>query len=124
MSTPELLEEFDRAGAVRFSDFLMSMLGAVAGNFGLEVTRERCRWTPNSFTLSVVFRTTTESGIPGDFAEKALKVGVPADCWGERFFYNDKPYTVVGVKPQNRKYPLIVRDDSGKVWKVPAKWYR
>lgn len=119
--TPEKVSRFNRASVVKLSDLLLSMLQVVADQRGLTVTRERGEFGPDQYTFKVTFRTQTPTGAPSDFEAKAEKIGLPADSWGRTFFYEGDEYQIYDIRPQNRKYKVLVRRlFDKKVYKFPV----
>lgn len=41
---------------------------------------------------------------------------------GAVFFAQGKRFKLIGAKPTRPKYPFVVQDDAGKIWKGPATW--
>ena len=122
------MEYFDNKQAGLMADMVMSMLKAMAQKFGIEVSLDRSQHTRSKLTLQVSFVVMGADGIPSDFGYKADRVGAPRDLWGKKFMYmgrgriQTETYTVVDIKPRNRKYPIIAtRDCDGASYKFPVK---
>ena len=92
-------------------------LQAIAANHGLTLKRERGRFTDTTFTPKFVFALTTESGQPVDFASHAKLIGLPADCWGQRFTHYGREFTVTGIKLSRHKYPVSGTGPQGGSYK-------
>lgn len=52
------------------------------------------------------------------------------DCWrfdltpkqfGSVFSFQQKKYTVVGLKPRSTRFPILGRNEAGKTYKFPAE---
>jgi len=123
MTTLQKITRFDRTSANLFSDAVMSMFQAFARQAGVEVTRELGRFNENTFTMKISFRVLAQdgSGMPADFACKALMVGAPPDSWGKVFTQGWKSYKITDIKPRNTRYPILATCvQDGKAYKFPA----
>ena len=92
---------------------------AIAEKHGLIVEVPPGRYDSASFSFKVNFTVKTESGAPAGFARKATALGLPADCYGQEFTANGKTYTITGINPRRRKYPVSATHD-GRSYKFTA----
>lgn len=48
------------------------------------------------------------------------RFGLTADQFGATFTFRNKKYTVTGLKPRSSRFPILARNEAGKVYKFPA----
>jgi hypothetical protein len=119
--TPDKVERFDKKTVGLIGAMMWSMVQAFASTRGLTVKQERGKYTTDTYTWSVTFRTMTEAGAPGEFATAASRVGLPVDSWGKIFGSGGNRYKIVDIKTRNRKYPVIAEQvGTGKRYKFPV----
>ena len=92
----------------------------IAEAHGLTLKQERGSYDPDagSFTGKWSFVCVSEDGIPSDFARNAALFGLKAEDYGREFSTFGGTFTLCGIKPRNRKYPILgkcVR--TGKTYK-------
>ena len=81
------------------------------------------RFTDNSFKVGIeaVKSTTGESVLAVTFKEKCYKYGLKPEHLGRVFISGDNSFKIVGLKPRNRKYPVIAEKlSNGKSFKFSA----
>ncbi len=61
-----------------------------------------------------------ESGERAEFAMHAPLFGLTPDDFGRSFLTRRGRFTLVGLAPRNRKYPVIARAPGGDLYKFPA----
>ena len=97
-------------------------LQKVAEERGLTLKKERGSFNPTAgtYTIKWTFVVQTEDGIPADFAANARYFGLSADDYGREFSTYNGRFKIVGIKPRNRKYPIIAESLSdGRTYKFP-----
>ena len=55
------------------------------------------------------------------FRSSAKLFGLEPDDLGKEFTYRRQSYTICGLKPKSRKYPVIARSDNGKDYKFACR---
>jgi len=50
------------------------------------------------------------------FAQDAPRCGLKPEHLGREFTLNTKDFTLVGITPRRRKYPLQIEDENGKMY--------
>lgn len=58
------------------------------------------------------------------FHEYSAHYGLEPDHFGASFKSNGKTFTISGIKPNNRKYPIIAEDERGVSYKFAARSVR
>lgn len=115
------ITEINKSTVQTLAEEATAALRAVAEKHGITLKRERGSYDPSagSFTGKWTFVCVSESGIPSDFARNAAMFGLKAEDYGREFrTFSRGAFTLCGIKPRNRKYPILgkcVR--TGKVYK-------
>lgn len=120
---PNLIHAFEQTSVKELSEKLTAAVAAICEEHGLSVEVEGGRFDTESYKCGYVIRVSPENATEGDraeFATHAHLFSLSADDFGRRFTSNKKTFALVGFKPQNRKYPVIGRDDGGARRKFPA----
>lgn len=55
------------------------------------------------------------------FRTNAKLFGLEPDDLGREFTFRGQSYTICGLKPKSRKYPVIARSDNGKDYKFACR---
>ena len=120
---PNLIHAFEQRTVKALSAKLNAAVAAVCEEHGLSVELVGRRWNTQSYHCGYEIRMSPDNAAEGDradFATHAHLFSLSADDFGRRFTSNKKTFALVGFKPQNRKYPVIGRDDAGTRYKFPA----
>lgn len=99
----------------------------VASKHGIAVNIGTARYTSTSATFKLEVRTCgtdSDGGLSvdaADFKRFCAMFGMTPDMLGKQFrSWDGKLYTIVTVKPNNRKYPVIATNANGKRFKFPV----
>ena len=98
-------------------------LSVVSKKHELSFRLNGIRFTDSSFKvgLEAVKSSNGESVLSVTFKEKCYKYGLLPEHLGRVFLSGDTRYKIVGLKPRNRKYPVIAeRCRDGKSYKFSA----
>ena len=118
------ITKFDRKAAREFNDEVESLLAYLAKQFNLTLQRGNGRFGADQLTVKYTFnvKATDGTGAPADFAVKALRIGLPADCFGKEFTtFDGKRYKIVGLNLRAKKYPVQCEYlKTGKRYKLGA----
>ena len=112
----------NRQAVNTISDEALKALEAVAAKHGLALKRESGRFEPSAgtFTAKFTFVCKTETGVPSDFTRNAPLYGLKASDWGREFRTFRGTYTICGIKPRARKYPILGKcTATGQTYKFP-----
>lgn len=119
----DVIRSFDRPTVHELRQKITAAVAAVCEEHGLTVESDSGRFDPAAFHCGFVIRVLEEHAEDGDRAEFALHAHLfsltPSD-FGRRFVSRDKSFSLVGFKPQNRKYPVIGLGEDGARYKFPA----
>ena len=120
---PATIRSFDRATVQVLREEITAAISEVCQRHGLEVQSEGGKFDPGTYRCSFAIRVPGEHVEDGDRAEFTLHAhlfGLTEDDFGRAFRSprGDK-FTLVGLKPRNRKYPVIGKDAAGRRFKFP-----
>tara|TARA_R100001082_G_scaffold45441_1_gene24249 strand:+ start:34 stop:429 length:396 start_codon:yes stop_codon:yes gene_type:complete len=104
------INKMDRQACGIIGQEALNALKVIAEKYGLTVKQSGGSFNPDegSFTPKFSFVCETDNGIPSDFARNAPRYGLKAEDWGKTFTSNlGDTYTLYGIKPRNRKYPIL-----------------
>lgn len=105
---------FNRNNVEIFRESIASALNEVAERHGISVELGAIRFTEGKFTSKI---TALASGNPEeerqvDFNRYCSNFGIKPDAFHDRFIAQGTWYTVCGIKPRSRKYPIIARQEG------------
>ena len=92
---------------------------------GLTITTGKGRFGSDKFNLEVILTEPNSNGQAqtaeaSDYVAYSSRWGLPKDGVGKTTVINGTMYKILGAKPRNYRYPIIVEDLYGKRWKMPA----
>ena len=114
------ITEINKSTVQTLAEEATEALLAIAEAHGLTLKQERGVFDPRAgfFTGKWTFVCVSESGIPSDFARHAVLFGLKAEDYGREFRTFNGTYTLCGIKPRNRKYPILGKcTRTGKTYK-------
>ena len=115
---------FNRQNIRQINSELEAALKQVAEKYGLEVKLGNTRFTSDNFTTKVQVATVGEGGITmskeaTDFNRYKTILGINMEL-GQEFQRSGKTFTIVGLKPRSKKYPILAKCSDGKTYKLPV----
>lgn len=115
---------FNRQNIRQINSELEAALKQVAEKYGLEVKLGNTRFTGDNFSTKVQVATVGESGITmskeaTDFNRYKTILGINMEL-GQEFQRSGKTFTIVGLKPRSKKYPILAKCSDGKTYKLPV----
>jgi len=115
------IEVFDKKACKTVSGESLIALQHVLKKYGITVEYKGGSYSPEEYTAKFVFSVPRNDGIPTSFAAACGKFGLSVEDYGKRFHNNQgTTYQLVGIKPRNRKYPVIGKRSDGKRFKFGA----
>jgi hypothetical protein len=114
------IASFDRPLVRQVSEEAEAALAAVAEKYGLTITRQPGRFSPDRLTLKIDLIVATETGAPADYASKAALIGLPEDSWGKTFIASGTEYTITEINLRRPKYPVSGTGPKGGRYKFAA----
>ena len=115
---------FNRQNIRQINSELEAALKQVAEKYGLEVKLGNTRFSVDNFTTKVQVATVGEGGITmskeaTDFNRYKTILGINMEL-GQEFQRSGKTFTIVGLKPRSKKYPILAKCSDGKTYKLPV----
>jgi len=118
------MKEFTKDSLKVLRKDIDSALKSVADKHGLSLMLGNIRFNEESFTGKLEARVTDKPGettMAADFRALAHSYGLSPSLLGQVLSINGKRYKIVGLKPRNRKYPVIAESvATGKRFKFAA----
>jgi len=119
------IKRFNEHSLQHLRDVLEGYLATTAEETGLSIELGRCSFNANTATFKLEVKTIDVDGRAFDenaanFKVFAADFGLSPDDLGKTFVNNFTTFTICGLKPRNRKYPILASKPSGKVFKFTA----
>jgi len=118
------VKSFNRKNIRQINNELEAALKQVAEKYGIEVKLGNTRFTDDNFSTKVQVATIGQDGIAmskeaTDFNRHKTALGINMEL-GQEFQRSGKTYTIVGLKPRSKKYPILAKCSDGKRYKLPV----
>lgn len=119
------ITRFDRVTATSFAAIVVKAVRPIAEHFGVTVTNAGGSITDKTFTLKLRFGAQAANGEAMSaeahaFRQNATAYGLSPDDLGRTFRTERRSeYEIVGMKPRNRKYPVLAKHGE-KTYKFSA----
>jgi predicted SprT family Zn-dependent metalloprotease len=122
---PGQIERFDRNLATEFQREAEAALKALSEKWGVELDKTSGQFGIGELLLEFRFipprSADGKSPEEREFASLAPLFNLTEEDYGRFFFQNQKPFQLIGIKPKNRKYPIIGRAPNGAHYKFPPE---
>jgi hypothetical protein len=113
------MNKIDKAAAKILSQEAITALQEVADRHGLKVEARGGKYDPTTGTYSPKITFSLPDAERKEFALYAPMFDMTEDDFGKSFTIRNKTYTICGIAPRSTTYPILAKDASGKVFKVP-----
>ncbi|MBN2272139.1 MAG: hypothetical protein JXN61_16110 [Sedimentisphaerales bacterium] len=120
------IKELDRPIVKYIRKRLETAVTPLAEELGVAIDFGSCTFNTSNCKLQLKVsvldgdgRAITEEG--ESFRNNAKLFGLEPDDLGKEFTFRGQSYTICGLKPKSRKYPVIARSDNGKDYKFPCR---
>lgn len=117
------IESFDKHTIEKMQYEALRHLETFAKQRGLEVVLKRNAYNDYSCDLTFRFQQPTPEGLDRqkiEFCALASLFDLNDDDYLKPFTFNGKHFRLCGIKPNNRKYPIIAMDDNDQKYKFEA----
>ncbi len=104
----------------KLRDEIDSRLAALAHTYGLTIHAGHASYDANAVTFKVECALAGFDRDKDDFDKTHFLFDLPADAYGKEFTFGGRKYTLVGLKPNRPKYPIIAARD-GSNYKLPEQ---
>lgn len=115
---------FSKNTCVLLSTAIEEALKGVAAEYGLQIKTGSGQFDRDSYELKLQIGTRNEDGTvntreSGEFKLFCRRYNLSANDLGRTFTHKGRVYTVIGLKSQNVRYPILVEDKDGHGFKFP-----
>ena len=107
------ITQFDRPTLRALRSDIEAALKAVAAKHGVSLTAGAVSFEPQRFTLKIEGAVIGADGKAASFAQHAHLFGLAPGDLGKRIMLGGKQFTIVGVRPNARKRPVLLEDANG-----------
>jgi len=116
------VKAFDKVTVRLVREKMDAALQAVAKEFGISIRCGSGRYTATNVSMKVELSVISDGGEVetkemADFKRYAEFYGLKPEDLGTTFSYRGDPVKIIGAKPSCRKYPILGRNNGGKVHK-------
>ena len=120
------LKEIDRQAIKMLRGEIKAALSEVEQKYGLTFDLGGATFTPREFNVKLSCTLNDANGEAVsiealDFQRYAKSFGITKQL-GDKVLTMGNTYEIVGLKPRSHKYPLLVKDSNGKLYKLPARY--
>jgi len=120
------IKELDRPTVKYIRKRLKTALAPVADELGIAIDFGSCTFKTNNCRLQLRVSVLDPDGKAiteesASFRSNAKLFGLEPDDLGKEFTFRGQSYTICGLKPKSRKYPVIARSDNGKDYKFACR---
>ena len=117
------IKRIEREHLLGMQDIVETALNNIRTEYGVdvEITKIKCD-NGLDFHMILVGNTTEDRTLAEKegFASQSYMYGLSPDDYEKSFIENGKTYKIFGIKPRNRKYPVLARNGKGTVYKFSA----
>lgn len=119
------ITRFNKHNLGELREVIETALATASEETGLDIQLGRCRFSSDTATFKLEVKTVDEDGKAFDENAANFKVfaedfGLSPNDLGKTFVSSRVEYTISGLKPRNRKYPVIATRGDGKTFKFHA----
>jgi hypothetical protein len=118
------IKEMDRGTVRMLSEAMKEALKEVADEYGLALDYKGASYSSSNATFKFELATKGSKGAntreKEAFVKTAILFGLDAKDLGKEFTHEGWTYTISGLKPRSRRYPIVCTRGDGKSFKFPA----
>ncbi|GHC46522.1 SprT-like domain-containing protein [Roseibacillus persicicus] len=121
------IEYLDRTTVLNLQERILAQLGPLAEECGLTLSAGKSQYSSTEATVGICVSLEPADGLDPEerlFREYAPLFGLTEHDYRRNFHSNGEPFQLVGLKPRNRKYPLIGENAKGTRYKFPLEVLR
>ena len=109
------ITEMNAATITMIQKELNDAMAAVLSEHGLSHSMGRVTYSNDSYSTKLSINVGDVSDAKkAEYERYAFKFGIPSDSFGKTFTQGSESFTIVGIKPKGKKYPIIAMNKSGK----------
>jgi hypothetical protein len=94
----------------------------LAMKLNVNIKAGKIKYTSNSFNLDMQVTKIDVNGKSfecAEFEKHCVWYGLQPEDFNKSFWHRGKKYTICGLKPKNRKLPILAKSEEGTVYKFP-----
>jgi hypothetical protein len=124
------VKRFDRSTADAIVKEVIDAAQGVARRYGINISRGNGTFSDNNFSFKIncdVIKITddgkevVETKERTDFKRSCWKYRLTPDHLDKTFHFQGQTFTITGLKPRSRKYPICVTRSDGERRKISAR---
>jgi hypothetical protein len=109
--TMKTITEFNKGNIADLRREIEAALSDALSKFGLKAKLGSLKCESTQFTGAITVSTPDNAG--KQFAENAILWGLKPEWFGQSFEYEGEMYTITGINPRRRAYPVIAKSKPG-----------
>jgi hypothetical protein len=116
------LEYFDQPTTLNLQQRILDTLQPLVDELDIEITPNGTRFNASQINLGLEISLAPRDGLTAEereFQELAPVFGLTVSDYRRPLVFNRIHYSLIGFKPRNRKYPVIVEAAGGARYKLP-----
>lgn len=116
------LQYFDQANTLNVQQRILDTLKPLAEELGVTIQPKSLGFGSAEARLELLLTVEPQDGLTADereFNELAIMFGLDSSDYERPLHFQGRTYLLVGFKPRNRKYPIIVKTVQGARYKLP-----
>ena len=120
------IKQMDKPTVQYIRKRLQAVIEPLAEELGVAIDLDHCTFQTSNCRFQLKVAVIDSDGKPmtedaDAFRRNAKLFGFEPDDLGKEFIFQGQPYTICGLRPKSRKYPVIARADSGKDYKFACR---
>ena len=121
-----IIKQLDKPTVQYIRKRLKAIIEPLAKELGVVIDVGHCTFQTSNckFQLKVAVRDSDGKPVTEEadsFRRDANLFGFEPSDLGREFIFQGQPYTICGLKPKSRKYPVIARSGNGKDYKFDCR---
>ena len=115
------ITKFTHSNLPNLRSELDAAINTVLAKHGLSANFGRFSFDDSTFTTKLTVNCgSNDDAALREFKKYAFRFDLTGDEFGKSFTHSQDTYTIVGLKPKSRKYPILAKNKAGKTYKFPA----
>lgn len=119
------MDKFTRENCRKISARIQEALEAVGEELGVTIETGNGRFAADRFNLKLEIH--LGEGVDTgkrDWERTCIYFGLKPEDFGRSFRHAGTTFTVCGIKPKSKKYPILARNANGTTYKFPVEVLR
>lgn len=115
---------FNKQEFKNFRNDVEVALREVAEKYNVDIRAGKINYTEIDFNMKLEVKAREVNGVSyeqAEFNEYCVMFGFKESDYNKEFTYGNKKYNLIGFKPRSRKYPVLVKKEDGKTYKMTTE---